>query len=217
MSMKKNSHFGQRVSRKLKQSLHTREWLAEELGISLPTLYRWLRMPEWPKEQAAAQAAQLLGIDMRDTSLLPATGGIPLVQQAAVAGLPGGQLEGEILENAPQLFIPGMPGGADRIAITVDGDSMIPTLLHGDILLCERIRDTLSIRIDTIHLVVTREGALVKRLRVLADRLELRSDNPQLAPYTLPLADVLQLWVVMRRITEDIDGRLGKLAVLDLP
>jgi len=64
----------------------------------------------------------------------------------------------------------------DLFLLTVDGDSMVPTLVPGEIVLVDRtVRKVSS---DAIYLVRAFGGIMVKRAELHSDGLHLRSDNP---------------------------------------
>lgn len=133
------------------------------------------------------------------------TGRFPLVDQRAYAGYLAGYADPAYLDTLPTLHYPGLEHG---IAVQVAGNSMEPTIRPGDVLLCTPAeRDVF--KDNRIYVVVTREGALVKRVvdRTRAEGLLLlKSDNRDYSPETVPLADVLQVFEVRRRITADLSG-----------
>ncbi|WP_347812967.1 S24 family peptidase [Novosphingobium sp. PhB165] len=74
-------------------------------------------------------------------------------------------------------------------AITVSGDSMEPTLRHGDEILVDSEWQPLR---DGIHVVRLDDTVLVKRLgSVGAGRVVLSSDNPAYRPITCGLAEIV--------------------------
>lgn len=71
--------------------------------------------------------------------------------------------------------------------ITVEGDSMEPTLRDGDEILVDRSPRALS---SGIHVLRRDDILLVKRIEPSGDRLRLISDNHAYPPIELPLGDV---------------------------
>jgi transcriptional regulator with XRE-family HTH domain len=130
---------------------------------------------------------------------------IPLVEQSALAGVAAGFKDQEYVESQPYIILPGYQ---NAVAVQVMGNSMEPTIRPNDILVCTPAeRQTLMD--NYIYVIVTREGALVKRV---LDRgstenvLILKSDNPEYKNQRVHLEDVLQLFLVRRRITADLSG-----------
>jgi hypothetical protein len=73
--------------------------------------------------------------------------------------------------------------------VRVEGASMEPTLCHGDEILVDRARRKLSPRAGIF--VFRREGLLaVKRLRALAQEVEVASDNPAFQTLLLPASAI---------------------------
>ena len=78
--------------------------------------------------------------------------------------------------------------------IQVNGDSMSPTLINGDILACAWLQrnDRLSDR--HIYVLDTNEGASVKRVRLSNDGLLLcHSDNPRYSDFKIELASIIRI------------------------
>jgi phage repressor protein C with HTH and peptisase S24 domain len=73
-------------------------------------------------------------------------------------------------------------------AIHVTGESMIPTLLDGDIILIDRAQ-TRPIP-DRIFVIRTEYGLVVKRVGEISEsRIQLKSDNPAISQWALNLVD----------------------------
>ncbi|MEI9849673.1 MAG: S24 family peptidase [Sphingomonas sp.] len=109
---------------------------------------------------------------------------VPRLDVGASAG-PGGLVEGEA-RRRPGALDPGLlrqlgvrPAAASMIR--VEGESMEPTLAHGDEILVDRDRRRLDMRAALFVLRI--DGAvMVKRLRALGGDVEVLSDNPAFAP-----------------------------------
>lgn len=74
-------------------------------------------------------------------------------------------VRGELRRNPSELFL-----------LTVDGDSMFPTLVPGEVVLVDRTARQVSA--DAIYLVRVYDGITVKRCQWDGDGLHLLSDNP---------------------------------------
>ncbi len=115
-------------------------------------------------------------------------------------------------ENLPKFYIPNIPG-LDRsglIAIEISGDSMLPNITNGDLVICERIEhDAMSgsgIRDNSIYIVVT-DTVVAKRVQKVKEnnqiiKLRLISDNTIYPPYEVEIEEVKQIYRVQYRLTK---------------
>jgi len=78
---------------------------------------------------------------------------------------------------------------SDLCLINVDGESMEPTLRHGDMILLDR-RKAQVVPYDGIYVIRMEESLLVKRLQRLPDnKVNATSDNPAYGSFILSLGD----------------------------
>ena len=88
----------------------------------------------------------------------------------------------------------------DLCLIHVQGDSMIPTLDPGDMLLVD-IRHRNSMTIDGIYVLQFDGTLLVKRLqRLLSNIIEITSDNPVYKPMSVKLDDLPSDFTIVGRV-----------------
>jgi DNA-binding XRE family transcriptional regulator len=132
---------------------------------------------------------------------------ICLVNTRAAAGYAsGGFMEPEFLRDLPAFSLPdrAFKNGTFR-AFQVAGESMQPTLYEGDWVICRYLEQwDRDIRDTFVHVVVTTERPLVKRLlNRLHDRgqVSILSDNPAFATQFLDGADVREVWVAVGRLS----------------
>ncbi len=128
---------------------------------------------------------------------------ITLVPQKAMAGYALGRNDYEYLENLKKFALPGLEG--KLIAFEISGDSMSPTIINGDTVVCESLEPNEPIRDNNVYVVVTdvvvaKRVQQVKRNNQLSE-LVLISDNPTYQPYNIELEEVRQLLRVKGRIT----------------
>jgi len=107
-------------------------------------------------------------------------------------------------------YLPGFSGTSR--AFEVAGDSMYPTYKHHDIVVCTFVDRWDQLRPDESYVLVTAENVLLKRLVApITDRrgtIELHSDNTgQYRVHTMPVADLLELWMVRGFISTNAPGR----------
>lgn len=129
---------------------------------------------------------------------------IRLVPNLARAGDALGQESKEKLEDFPRFSVPGMSG--DLWAFKIDGDSMLPTITNGDIVVCERLEPKEPIRDNQVYVVVS-DVVVAKRVQQVKDgnrisSLRLISDNSDVyKPYEMDLEEIRYLLRVKCRLT----------------
>lgn len=201
------------------QKLNQTEF-AKKLGLTQPSLSNiesGASQPSWEtlialKTTFGASLDWLAGDETLPATTplqttLPEVARIPLLDQAVMAGHFLGQPDPDLSQQRRFLVHPDFQRA---IAVEVSGSSMEPTIKPRDILICTPVAVVdESFDDNYIYIVVSREGALVKRVvnRSAADgTLVLKSDNREFDVQTLLLADVLQLFRVRRRITANLSG-----------
>lgn len=106
--------------------------------------------------------------------------------------------------DLPRFSVPNLKG--ELIGVEISGDSMYPTLVNGDIVVCEAIERGEALRENHIYVVVT-DVVVAKRIQQIKDdgqvkSLRLISDNNSVyKPYDLNLEDISQLLRVKCRLT----------------
>ena len=145
------------------------------------------------------------GFESRSMNELDFSGkpNITLISHKALAGnaVPTAEL---VEEERPKFSVPGMQG--DLLAVEISGDSMMPTLMNGDIVICEKVERDEPIRENQVYIIVT-DTVVAKRVQQIKtngvlDKLRLISDNSTVyKPYELNLEEILQLLKVKCRLT----------------
>ena len=132
---------------------------------------------------------------------------IHLIDQRACAGTPGGFADVSH-EDDRHIYLPDLPSSKSVIGITVSGDSMEPTLMQGDIVVCAKCDKPNQINKLSVYVIcIAGEGASVKRYRSQDDdALYFSSDNRSYGNLTVPKSDIVELWEVMYRITPRIEN-----------
>lgn len=114
----------------------------------------------------------------------------------------------EYAEENKRFHIPGLNG--DLVAFNINGNSMSPTILAGDMVICVPLEqeDFHKVIDNEIYAVVTNESIWVKRVQKCLDslrhctHLKLISDNFQeYDPFTVELNEVRGLLQIKRRLT----------------
>jgi phage repressor protein C with HTH and peptisase S24 domain len=145
------------------------------------------------------------------------------VRQKAAAGYLNGYADPEFIEELPRFQLPFLPQGTYR-AFEISGDSMLP-LTPGTIIIGEYVENWEVLKDGHCYILVTgTEGVVYKRVYNKLDEgkvLSLHSDNPAYPPYSVKIADVVEVWKAKAYISSvfpDPDMSIQKLAsiVLDL-
>ncbi len=119
-------------------------------------------------------------------------------------------------ESSEQTFIQGLPSfslpdykykvGTHR-SFDVAGDSMEPTLIEGDKVICSFLEPNLwenGIKDNHVYVFVTKSDVLVKRAinKIKTNSaLELHSDNSYYQPYPLPLSELKEVWFIRSKLS----------------
>ncbi len=112
----------------------------------------------------------------------------------------------DLLEENERFHIPGVQG--DLVAFNINGDSMSPTILSGDMVICKPLEVKNEMIDNEIYAVVTSHSVWVKRVQRCLDRhqnwthLKLISDNyAEFDPFIIEINEVRRLLKVTRRLT----------------
>ncbi len=129
---------------------------------------------------------------------------IPLINVEAKAGYIQNHLDDEFMEKLDLYKIPGFEKGDHRI-FEVEGDSMIPSILPRDWIVCKG-SDLSEIIEGSLCVVVTSKDIVVKR--IYRDKnnpkvIILKSDNADYNDMSIRIADVKELWGVQAKITNN--------------
>ena len=133
-----------------------------------------------------------------------------MVTAQAQAGYARAHTETGTFQDMKAYHVPGFEGSYR--AFEVAGDSMHPTYKHHDIVICSLVDRWDLLRPDESYVLVTAENVLLKRLVApITDRrgtIELHSDNTgQYGVHTMPVADLLELWMVRGYVSTKAPGR----------
>ncbi|MSP69006.1 MAG: LexA family transcriptional regulator [Bacteroidetes bacterium] len=131
---------------------------------------------------------------------------IVMVDRKAAAGYLQGQSDPDYIAKLPSFRLPGFYGKTFR-AFEIIGDSMLPGIHPGDMLVGGYVEELAHIKKGNVYIVVMHDGSIVaKRINPLGNNVfELRSDNLVYEAYAVKAEDIGQVWQVEARITKDID------------
>lgn len=112
----------------------------------------------------------------------------------------------DLLEENERFTIPGMDG--DLVAFNISGDSMAPTILTGDMVICTPLEGKEEMTDNEVYAVVSNQSVWVKRVQRCFDRhhnwthLKLISDNyEEFDPFLIEINEVKKLLKVTKRLT----------------
>lgn len=129
---------------------------------------------------------------------------IVLVSQKALAGYALRPDDIDYLKDMKRFSIPNVEG--NLIAFEISGDSMLPNIANGDILICEELERGEPIRDNAMYVVVT-DVVVAKRVQQIKKNNELSSlllisDNSAIyRPYEIEVEEVKQLLKVKMRLS----------------
>jgi phage repressor protein C with HTH and peptisase S24 domain len=129
---------------------------------------------------------------------------LPLIPLDAMAGALVGSSDMIMDYDCEQYIVPIFKGA--NFLIRVQGDSMTPRYLSGDIVACKRVEmDNLWFQWGKTYVLDTRQGALLKRIEP-ADKegfVQICSDNTKYKPFTLPIDEINGVALVVGTIRVD--------------
>lgn len=128
-------------------------------------------------------------------------GGIPLLPITAWAGA----LTEDIQVQRHECEQVSFPVFRDAtFFIPVNGTSMMPTYLPGDIVACRRIESSWW-QYGRVYVLDTTQGAIIKRVYEGADEttLHIVSDNEQYKPFEMPREDVRTAYLVLGMVRRE--------------
>lgn len=135
---------------------------------------------------------------------------IVMVDRKAAAGYLQHQQDPDFISKLPSFRLPGFYGKSFR-AFEITGDSMLPGINPGDMIVGSYVESLNEIRNGSVYIVVTHDGSIVaKRVTALGnDIYELKSDNAVYEPYAVKAEDIAQIWKAESRITKKFETPAG--------
>ena len=135
----------------------------------------------------------------------PSNGFVPLIRAHAHAGFVKSFNEDRDYDVSDWYRIPGFNPANEQKLFEVAGESMSPTLLSGDVIICQNQPKIDNILDGSLILLVTEGGILIKRIRIDTDKdyLLLESDNEiEIEPTRkIKKDDIFQAMVVRGKIS----------------
>jgi phage repressor protein C with HTH and peptisase S24 domain len=129
---------------------------------------------------------------------------ISLVPVKALAGYAVGHGDPNFMEALQKFRLPGLEG--ELTAFEISGDSMLPNLANGDLIVCETVGDGEPLSENAMYVIVT-DVVVAKRIQLIKRgnrtvQLRLISDNDSVyRPYTVDAEEIRQILRVKCRLT----------------
>lgn len=181
-------------------SMDTLRNLSTELNVNCNWVVNGVgkifRDNEIPEEKVPIQKV-LVEVKREDQPL------IPLVGEEAHAGYIEGHEDPEFIKKLKLYQIPGYENGNYRL-FEIEGESMLPTIYPGEIVICEITEDKTSIENGTLCVLITKEGIVAKRVYYYDNDdqlLILKSDNSKFKTYSIDSRKILEIWKIKGKIT----------------
>lgn len=134
----------------------------------------------------------------------PTQGFIPYIKQKAHAGFMHNSLINISSTDTEWYRIPGYNPTIDHILFEIEGKSMVPTVLPGDIVICQKQINWDNILDGSLVIISTTNSLLVKRIKLGMDKLHFRFENDHIEDpeiLTIPKRDIKEIWMVRGKIS----------------
>lgn len=165
----------------------SQEGVAEQAGISRPSLVEILQGRSTPKVSTLQAICTVIGVEPSSILAAQPAPALPNMMQLRdvdlAYGMGGTFIDDlsvvEVFQHLPADWVRQFTRApADQLFLCRGiGDSMMPTLLDSDLLLVDQSQDTLK-QSDRIWVLTVGDVGMVKRVRVMADgNLAILSDN----------------------------------------
>jgi len=134
-------------------------------------------------------------------------GFVPLIDVEARAGFIENRDNEQWLSTLAMFKLPGYEPVEGQKLFEVEGDSMMPTLMHGDILITQHIDDLTEILDGSVAVIVTPKSVLTKRIKkdLPNDAVILISDNSKYESISYQLDNILEILIVRGKITSSLN------------
>ena len=211
--MEKRLDIGARLKELRKQNKFSQQYVAENLFISQAAYSLIENSQNGIVAEHIVNLSKLYEVTtdfiLKGDNMLirisPTQGFIPYIQQKAHAGY---------VQNSPdnvsgrQDFewyrIPGYNPAIDHSLFEIEGNSMIPTVLPGDIVICQKQNNWDNILDGSLVIVWTTNSLLIKRIRTAEDKDYLKFENDNLEDAdirTFSRNDIKEIFMVRGKIS----------------
>lgn len=130
-------------------------------------------------------------------------GFVPLINVEARAGFINNLNNPEWLDELNMFKIPGYEPSTGQKLFEVEGDSMMPTLMHGDVLISQKVDDLTDILDGSVGVIITDKSVMTKRIKkdLNNNAIILISDNSKYETVSYSLNNIVEILIVRGKIT----------------
>ncbi|MFD2826140.1 XRE family transcriptional regulator [Leeuwenhoekiella polynyae] len=134
-------------------------------------------------------------------------GFVPLINVEARAGFIENRDNEQWMSTLDMFKLPGYEPAQGQKLFEVEGDSMMPTLMHGDILITQHTEDLSEILDGSVAVIVTTKSVLTKRIKkdLPNNAIILISDNSKYESISYDLENILEILIVRGKITSSLN------------
>lgn len=125
-----------------------------------------------------------------------AAGSLPLIPITALAGFNGIDEPGVSLDECTHYLVPEFAQSGADFLIRIQGVSMTPTFISGDLVACRKLEPNAWIDYGEAYVIDGVQGVMIKRIFVNPsnpDSLLCRSDNPDVPEFSVAKSEVRSL------------------------
>ena len=211
--MQKHLAIGARLKELRKQNKFSQQFVAENLFISQAAYSLIENSQNGIVAEHIVNLSKLYEVTtdfiLKGDNMLirisPTQGFIPYVQQKAHAGyVQNSDVEIFTKEESDWYRIPGYNPAVDHMLFEIEGKSMLPTVLPGDIVICQKQKNWDNILDGSLVIVWTTNSLLIKRIRSGDDKDYLKFENDNLDDaeiITFPRNDIKEILMVRGKIS----------------
>jgi len=176
----------------------SRDAVADKLGINLSTYGKIERGETGLTMDRLYDLAAIFKMPPEEilTYNKPKKGNVTYIPIEAQAGF----LAGHTQEYVGEYKIYSIPfiNGNNLYMIDANGDSMFPTIVHGDHIIIEEVADMKMLKYGKAYVIVAKDGCVIKRIQSHESlkKFTLKSDNPIYEPYDIEKKEIISVWLV---------------------
>ena len=176
----------------------SREAVADKLGINLSTYGKIERGETGLTIDRLYDLANIFKMQPEEilTYNKPKKGNVTYIPIEAQAGFLAGHTQ-EYIGEYKTYSIPFIEGNS-LFMIDATGDSMFPTIVHGDHIIVEEVEEIKTLKYGKPYVIVAKEGCVIKRIHSHENQKQfiLKSDNPTYEPYDIDKKEIISIWLV---------------------
>lgn len=196
-----------------KQRGWSQEYIAEKLGYkSFTTIQKWEQGLSEPPLKKAKQLADLFNVDMDDLAnvnmMLPSTSSEPRAIKIKVLGRVAAGVPIEAITDIldEEEITEDMARTGEFFGLKIQGDSMEPRILSGDVVIVKQQSDVESGEIAIV--TVNGTDATCKKIKKLDEGIMLIANNPKYEPKFYTNEDIKKLPITVLGKVVELRGKM---------